>query len=146
AAQRQLLAGASLGLYAAVVALVPGLAVKAALCVPLLAIPLGWWVLQTPRRWLTIFFLMALLLPPLPFAIGNSGPHVALLAAGAGLWVGLLRIREWRWEADGVSTAVLALFAIFLASVSMAALYSGAAIAAGSFARALLFGISVYVF
>ena len=50
AGRRQLLAGASLGLYAAVVALVPGLAVKAALCVPLVAIPLGWWVLQTPRR------------------------------------------------------------------------------------------------
>jgi O-antigen ligase len=146
AVQRQLLTGASFGLYAAVVALVPGLAVKAALCVPLLAIPLGWWVLQTPRRWLALFFLMALLLPPLPFAIGNSGPHVALLAAGAGLWVGLLRIREWRWEADTLTIATLVLFAIFLGSVAMAALYSGYAIAVGSFARVLLFGISVYVF
>lgn len=146
AGQRQLLAGASLGLYAAVVALVPGLAVKAALCAPLLAIPLGWWVLQTPRRWLTLFFLTALLLPPLPFAIGNSGPHVALLAACAGLWIGLLRIGEWRWEADAVTVSMLALFAVLLGSVTMAALYSGAAIAAGSFARVLLFGISVYVF
>jgi hypothetical protein len=146
ARQRQLLAGASLGLYAAVVALVPGPAVKAALCAPLLAIPLGWWVLQTPRRWLALFFLTVLLLPPLPFAIGNSGPHAALLAAAAGLWIGLLRIGEWRWKADGLTAALLVLFAIFLGSVAMAAWYSGASIAAGSFARALLFGISVYVF
>jgi len=146
AGRRQLLAGASLGLYAAVVALVPGLGVKAALCAPLLAIPLGWWVLQTPRRWLSLFILMALLLPPLPFAIGNSGPHLALLAACGGLWAGLLRIGEWCWEADALTVALLALFAILLGSVAMAALYSGAAIAAGSFARVLLFGISVYVF
>jgi O-antigen ligase len=146
AARRQLLAGASLGLYAAVVALVPGLAAKVALCAPLLAIPLGWWMLQTPRGWVALFFSMALLLPPLPFAIGNSGPHAALLAAGAGLWVGLLRIGEWRWEADALTAALLALFAILLGSVAMAALYSGAAIAAGSFARVLLFGISVHVF
>jgi hypothetical protein len=145
-AQRQLLAGASLGLYAAVVALAPGLGVKAALCALLVAIPLAWWMLQTPRRWLELFFLMALLLPPLPFAIGNSGPHVALLAAAAGLWIGVLRIAEWRSKPDALTITMLALFAIFLESVAMAAIYSGAAIAAGSFARVLLFGISVYIF
>src|SRR5262249_43027918 len=36
--------------------------------------------------------------------------------------------------------------AVFLASVSWAALYSGVAIAAGSLARVLLFGIAIYVF
>jgi len=97
-------------------------------------------------RWLVVFFGMALLLPPLPFRLGNTGPHLALLAAAAGVWIGVRRFSEWRWESDALTVALLTLFSILLASVAMAALYSGAVIAVGSLARVLLFGISVYVF
>jgi len=101
--------------------------------------------LEASRGWLALFLVMAVLLPPLPFALGNTGPHLALLAAAAGVWIGLRRITEWRWELDRLTAALLALFTILVASVAMAALYSGAAIAVGSLARALLFGITVYV-
>ncbi len=143
---RPLLAGAALGLYAAVVALAPGWGSKAVLCAPLIVIPIAWSVLRLPNRWLSLFFVCALLLPPLPIALGDSGPHVALLFAGAGLLVGLLRIGEWRFRPDSPAVSLLTLWGIFFASVSMAAIYSGPTVAAGSLARVLLFGISVYTF
>jgi len=62
------------------------------------------------------------------------------------LFIGLLRLTEWRFRIDALSAALLALFAIMIASLAQAAIYSGVAIAAASFARALLFGISIYVF
>ncbi|MGH9663018.1 MAG: hypothetical protein ACRD9L_01165, partial [Bryobacteraceae bacterium] len=142
---RQVLTGVSLGLYAAAVALVPGVWTKAALCAPMIALPLIGWILAEPARWLALFLISALLLPPLPIAIGNSGPHVALLFAAAGVFIGLLRAAEWRIRPDGLAVALLALFAILLGSVALAAIYSGVAIAAGSLARVLLFGISAYV-
>jgi hypothetical protein len=143
---RQVLVGAALGLYAAAVALAPGLGSKALLCAPLIAIPVAWFILSTPNGWLALFFLCALLVPPLPIKLGDSGPHVALLFAGAGLFVGLLRLREWRFRADLPAVSILTLWAIFLASVSMAAIYSGPTLAAASLARVLLFGISAYAF
>lgn len=143
---RQALAGAAVGLYAATVALAPGLAAKAILCAPLIAAPLLWRVISTPNSWLALFFACALLAPPLPVAIGDSGPHVALLFAGAGLLVGLLRLPEWRFRADATAAVLLTLWAILLASITLAAIYSGIAIAAASFARVLLFGISAFVF
>lgn len=143
--RRQILAGLILGLYAAVLALAPGVWTKAALAAPLVAFPLFGWILAKPARWLSLFLISALLLPPLPVAIGNSGPHVALLFVASGVFIGLLRAPEWRIRADRIAVALLALFAILLASVSLAALYSGFAVAAGSLARVLLFGISVYV-
>jgi O-antigen ligase len=144
--RRQLAAGAALGLYAAAVALIPGVAAKAVLCAPLVAIPLGWRILRTPTAWLALFFACALLAPPLPIALGDSGPHVALLMAGAGLFIGILRVHEWRFRADPLALSLVALWVIFAGSVAMAAVYSGIAIAGGSLARVLLFGISVFVF
>ncbi len=101
------LAGVALGLYAALVALAPGFGTKALLCAPLVVIPLVWFILQTPNRWLILFFFSALLAPPLPIALGDSGPHVALLFAAAGLWIGLLRLAEWRFHADFPAVALL---------------------------------------
>jgi O-antigen ligase len=143
---RQALIGAGLGLYATAVALVPSLKSKAVLSAPLIAIPLVWRILSVPNLWLVLFLLCALLTPPLPIALGNSGPHVALLFACAGLFVGLIRLPEWRFRADPVTLSLLTLGAVMLASIGMALIYSGAAIAAASFARVLLFGISIYVF
>jgi O-antigen ligase len=144
--RRETLAGVALGLYAAAVALTSGLAAKAILCAPLILVPLGWRILRTPRAWLAMFFGCALLLPPLPIKLGDSGPHIALLFAAAGLLIGLLRLSEWRFQIDSLASSILALLAIMMGSLAMALLYSGLPIAAASFARVLLIGISVYVF
>lgn len=144
--RRELWLGLALGAYAAAAALAPGWAAKAVLAAPLVIVPLAWNLLATPTAWLTLFFLCALLAPPLPIALGDSGPHVALLAAGAGLFLGLLRLAEWRFHADAPAVSLGAVWVVFAGSVSVAAVYSGLTIAAGSLARVLLFGISIYVF
>src|SRR5712692_1501863 len=125
ASRREIFLGASLGLYAAAVALAPSLPAKVALYAPCVLIPLAWWILGGASRWLTLFFLSALLLPPLPIAIGNSGPHAALLFAAAGLLAGVLRASEFRIRADRLAVSLLTMFAILLGSVAMAAIYSG---------------------
>jgi O-antigen ligase len=144
--RRELVVGALLGLYAAAIAWVPEWPAKAILALPLLALPLLWWMLRESGAWLTLFFFAALLLPPLPIALGDSGPHVAILFALAGLFVGMLRLPEWRIRIDGLAVSMLALCAVLLASVAMAAVNSGPVIATGSLARVVLFGISLYVF
>jgi O-antigen ligase len=140
------MAGILLGCYAAAIAVIPGLQAKSLLCAPLIVIPFGWWVLNDSRRWLIAFFLAAWLLPPLPIALGNSGPHVAVLFAAAGLWLAVIRLPEWRFEATLLAVALSALFAALTLSLSQAAINSGLSLAAASMARVLLFGISVFVF
>jgi hypothetical protein len=135
-----------IGGYAAAVALVPMTTGVLLLAAPLLLISIAWWTLVKPRRWITLFFLAALLLPPLPIAFGNSGPHPAILFAALGIFAGLARLAEWRLSADAISALFLIFFCVLLASVPLAALYSGAAIAAGSLARVLLFAVAVYVY
>ena len=139
-------AGAFFGAWAAAIALAPGLPAKLALAVPAAAIPLVWWTLRLPHRWLTLFFASALLLPPLPVAIGDSGPHLCLVFAGLGLIAGAIWMREWRIDLSGPGAPLAALLAVLAASVAMAALTSGLVPAAGSLARVLLFAISVYVY
>ena len=116
------------------------------MCAPLIAIPIVWRLLRTPTAWLALFLGCALLTPPLPIPLGDSGPHVAIAIAGAGLFIGLLRLGEWRFQPDALALSLIALWSIFACSIAMAAVYSGIAIAAGSLARVLLFGISIYVF
>jgi len=146
AGRQQLLVGATLGMYAAAIALAPGISTKALLAAPLVAIPLFWNLIVTPKAWLVLFFLCALLTPPLPIPLGDTGPHLALLFAASGVFVGILRLEEWRIRLDEVLSSMLALWALFAASVGFAALYSGVTIASGSLARVFLFGISIYVF
>jgi O-antigen ligase len=143
-ARGEIVAGAAVGCAAALVALTPSLAVKVAVCAMMAAIPVLWWMLREPGRWLALFFVSALLLPPLPVNIGDAGPHVALLFAGCGLLIGLIHSVPVR--VDRFSMSLCALFAAIAASVAMAAIYSGLPIAAASMARVMLFGISVYVF
>lgn len=142
--RRQVAAGVLVGSCAALIAVRPGLAMKAGLCAILIAIPVLWWMVREPARWLVLFFASALLLPPLPVNIGDAGPHVALLFAGCGLLAGLIHAVPIR--IDRVSMPLVALFTAIAASVAMAALYSGFLIAAASTARVVLFGISVFVF
>ena len=144
--RRELLVGLTLGLYATAIALAPGIIPKLVLCAPLVLIPLAWRLLATSTAWLALFFFCSLLTPPLPIKLGDSGPHVALLVAGAGLFIGLLRLSQWRFLVDPLAASILALWLVFACSVPLAALYSGASVAAASLARVLLFGISIYVF
>ena len=140
----QIAAGALVGSCAALIAVRPGFAAKAALCAVMIAIPALWWMVREPGRWLALFFVSALLLPPLPLNIGDAGPHVALLFAGCGVLLG--RIHAIPIRVDRLSVSLLALFGAIAASIAMAAIYSGFPIAAASTARVVLFGISVYVF
>jgi len=140
-------AGAAIfGAWAAAIALASSLAVKAALLAPALVVPLIWWTLKAEQRWIFLFFAAALLLPPFPIAIGDSGPHICLLFAGLGLLAGVLRAGDWRIDLRGPGAPLVALFAILLSTVAFAAFDSGLAPAAGSLARVMLFGISVYVY
>jgi O-antigen ligase len=104
------------------------------------------WTLGKPDRWVLLFLGMALCLPPLPFAIGDSGPHPAIAAAALGLAVGALRGREWQGSVPRAALWLLLYPLALLSSVPFAAVYSGLSLAAASLARVLLFGISIYVF
>lgn len=136
----------ALGSWAAAIAAAPSLPVKAALAAPAAALPLAWWSMQRPARWIVPFFAAALLLPPLPVALGNSGPHPCLIFAALGLFCGALWLDRWRVARNGLNAAFLVFFTIVLASVAPAAWYSGGAAAAGSLARVGLLGISIYLY
>ena len=144
--RRTLALAVLVGGYAALVPLVSDWRVALALTAPLVLLPLFWWTIQTPARWLALFFFSALLLPPFPVAIGDSGPHIALAFAAAGLFAGILRLSDWRIPAGQLPVSMLLFAALLLASVSLAALYSAPAVAAASLARVALFAISVYLF
>ena len=135
-----------IGLYAAAVALVPNDAVRLALVSVVALVPLAWWLLAGANHWLIGFLGAALLLPPLPIPIGNAGPHPAMLFAAVGLGSGLVRLRQWRFRFESLPQSLLLFTAILLTSVFSAVVVSGTAIAAGSLARVVLFGISVYVY
>ena len=140
------LAAIPIGLWAAAIAVAPSLTTKALLAAPAVLVPLTWWTLHKPARWVALFFASAWLLPPLPIRMGDSGPHVCLFFAALGLFSGLLWLPRWRIATTALTAAFTALFSVMLASVALAAIHSGAAAAAGSLARVALFGIPVYVF
>jgi O-antigen ligase len=144
--RRETFAGLALGTCAASIALAPSPMAQGWLFAPLVAIAVLWRVLRSPTAWLALFFACALLTPPLPIPLGDSGPHIAIAVAAAGLCVGCLRLAQWRFHPDAPALALIALWTVFVASIAMAVAYSGIAVAASSLARVLLFGISVYVF
>jgi O-antigen ligase len=135
-----------LGAWVAAIAVAPNLWAKLALAAPAVLVPLALWTLESPGRWMAGFIAAALLLPPLPIALGDSGPHLCLLFAGLGLLAGLIGAGRWRVPATGLNCALAALLVILLASVAPAALNSGGFVAAGSLARVALFAIAVYAF
>jgi len=135
-----------LGVYGAGAALMPNPLYGLALVAPLAVIPFVWWILAGSQRWLWLLFAGASLLPPLPFALGDSGPHPAIVLAALGAFAAFLRIKQWRFVRDNVSLPLLAFAGILLASVGLAAIYSGIAVASASLARVLLFGISCLVY
>jgi O-antigen ligase len=142
-ARRELRLPVLFGLTAAAIAIVPAVAaIPAVLC----AIAFAGWVIAAPARWIPIFLAAAVLLPPLPIALGDSGPHPALAIAALGLVAGLMRVRGWRLSRDPLSRALIFFPCVLAASVAPALYYSGAQIGAQSLARVALFAISVYLF
>lgn len=136
----------ALGIYASAIALAPSRATQLLLITPLIAIPFSLWSLADPTRWTILFLCAALILPPLPIAMGDSGPHVCLAIAALGLLAGVIRMHEWRLRFEPLHFGMLAYGGMLAASVAFAAIYSGAQIAAASLARVMLFGVSIYVF
>jgi O-antigen ligase len=110
----------------------------------LMLAPLAWYAFSV--RWLPMFLAAVILLPPLPIPWGDSGPHPSILIAGIGLLAGLARLDAWRVERTALNGAFALLLAALAASLGFAAAYSGAAVAAASAARVVLFGIGVYVY
>ena len=135
-----------IGAYGAVVASAPSLISRAALVAPLALTILAFWTLAAPHRWIAGFMAAALLLPPLPIPLGDSGPHPSLVFAAFGILAGALYIRDWRITIGPFARTLICLFSILLASTAFAAFYSGLEIALQTLARVLLFGIGVYVF
>ncbi len=132
--------------YAGLFALLPSPAARTALLAPLVLVPVLWWMLSGPQRWIALFMPAVTLLPPLPIPIGDSGPHPAMLVALAGMFIGLARLVEWRFTFDVVTASLLLLFGVLLASAGLAFVYSGAAIGSATVARVGLFGIAVFVY
>jgi len=134
------------GGWAAAIGVARTPAAKALLLAPAACAWLGWWTLQDPMRWLALFFGTALLLPPLPIPLGDSGQHISMLFAALGLFAGVLWLGDWRVAPRSLNAAFILLFGAMLCSVAPAALYSGVPVAAGSGARVILFGVAVYIF
>ena len=136
----------AVGGWAAAIALAPGVVLKVVLIAPAVLMALLWWTLHTPSRWIAALFVTALLLPPLPIPVGDSGPHLCLILAGLGLISGLLWVGKWRVPVTSLNGSLIAITGVLLASVAAAAVYSGPEHALGSLARVALFAISVYVY
>jgi O-antigen ligase len=134
------------GVSAALIAIQPTWIARGAALLPFFVTGGAWWLLRTSDRWVITFLSAALVLPPLPVQLGDSGPHIAIAVAAVGLLAGLLRSSEWRARIEAVELALPAYVAVLLFSLAPAALYSGPQIAAASLARVLLFGISVYLY
>ena len=119
-----------IGLCAGFVALAPTpwhmLAVMAVAAV----LPAAWWVLCAPHRWLMLLFFVLLLTPPLPVEWGGSGPHIGLPVAAFGLFIGVLRAREWHARNGLLPLAFAAFMAVLTGSIAFALLYSGPVVAA----------------
>jgi O-antigen ligase len=136
-----------LGMYSALLALLPHPSYVLLALAPVLLVCVPWWTLTgAPDRWLLIFLCAAILLPPLPIALGDSGPHPSLVVAALGVLAGLIRLSDWRIPTGALSRSILILFFVLLLSSVLAALYSGLPVALGTLARVMLFGISVYIF
>jgi len=148
---RGLTAALSIGVCAGLVPLAissagaPSLAVWIPVAL-LLSAPVAWYTFTHTRKWPLLFCAAAILLPPVPFPIGDSGAHASVVVAALGMLAGLARVRAWRVEKSALNAALALLAAAFALSLGFAVLYSGWAIAAGSAVRLFLFCTGIYVY
>ncbi len=131
--------------YAAAVAVARGTA-QWVLAAPLAIAPIAWWLIVSPTAWVSLFFVVVTLAPPIAAGVGDSGVHPSMIVAAAGVAIGALRLREWRFPLSAEGRALVLFAAVLLLSLAPAAFFSGPEIALQSLARAGLFCISVYVF
>jgi len=143
---RWILVALGLGSYGALVAANPSVTTAVSLAAPLALLALTWWTLERAHRWIAAFITAAVLLPPLPIPMGESGLHPALLFAALGIFAGAIHLRDWRIRLVPPAGALIGMLSVLLASAAFAAVYSGAAIAVQTLARVLLFGIGVYLY
>jgi hypothetical protein len=134
--------GASAALAAACVSPLAALAVAGGIALAAGAA----WTIEQPARWIAVFLVAALVLPPLPIPLGDSGPHPAVLAAGFGVLASLVYATRWRQHWTPAHAAIAALYGFLTLSLAMAVLHSGASIALQSTLRVLLAGCALLVF
>ncbi len=143
---RPAVVAAALGAWGASVALAPDWASRLALAAPALAVAGYWAALRIAPRWVEWFLFAALLLPPLPVALGDSGPHAGLALAALGLVAGAIGWREWRGRVEPIEWSFVAYWLALLGSAAMAVAWSGGRIGALTLARVGLFGIGIYLY
>ena len=73
----------AIGLCAGLLPLLASRAIFWAAVAALGFLPILWYGFCKPKLWPLLFCGSAILLPPLPFPIGDSGVHVSILIAGA---------------------------------------------------------------
>jgi O-antigen ligase len=135
-----------IGAYAALFAASASPWARAVLAAPAALAAVAWWTVAKPHRWVGAFVATAILLPPLPIPLGDSGLHPSLLFAALGVFAGVLYLRDWRITAGPLERSFICLFCLLVASAGFAVFYSGPEIGAQTLARVLLFGIGVYLF
>jgi O-antigen ligase len=135
-----------IGILAAAIAVAPSVPAKLALAIPLVALGATLWSALRPARWLVLFFAAALLTPPLPIPLGDSGVHIAPFVALLGLFAAIIRIEDWRPIPESLGPAFAVFTAVLLFSACLAALYSGPSVALGSLFRVVLFALGAFVF
>jgi O-antigen ligase len=135
-----------IGAYAALFAAFPSPWARAMLAAPAALAAVAWWTVAQPHRWVGAFVATAILLPPLPIPLGDSGPHPSLLFAALGAFAGVLYLHDWRVTAGPLERSLICLFSLLVASAGFAVFYAGPEIGAQTLARVLLFGIGVYLF
>jgi len=136
----------AIGLAAGLLPLLAPAALLWAAAAGVVFLPIVWYAFSKPAQWPLMFCAAAILLPPLPFPLGDSGAHPSVLIAAAGLLAGMARLAEWRIEWNGLNAALAALMGALALSLGFAVYYSGFALASASAARFLLFACGVYVY
>ena len=139
-------APAGIAVWASALALAPSIPMKCSVAALLVVPSFAWWLLGHSYRWLVAFLLCSILLPPLPIAIGDSGPHVAVLLLPIGAAVAILRPPQWECLVHPVSKWFLLFSGSLILSLGFAAVYSGPLVALGSAVRVGLFLIGPCLF